>query len=100
MFIFKILMTSVVTFFVYLNCVMADDLEDRVKELEAKLAELQNKGSESSDNASGSTKIYGNEFNPSIGIILNGRYNNFSAKHLKCQGLLEAKKVSVVVKVY
>ena len=37
MFIFKILMTSVVTFFVYLNCVMADDLEDRVKELEAKL---------------------------------------------------------------
>ena len=92
MFIFKILMTSVVTFFVYLNCVMADDLEDRVKELEAKLAELQNKGSESSDNASGSTKIYGNEFNPSIGIILNGRYNNFSAKTSEMPGFARGEE--------
>jgi len=92
MFIFKTFMTVAVTFFVYSNCVLAEDLEDRVKDLEAKLAELEKKGSTSSNNISENTKIYGNEFNPSIGIILNGRYNNFSAKTSEMPGFARGEE--------
>ena len=76
---FKILATALMVSFIYSKSVIADELEDRVKELEAKIAEMDNKDS-SSVKSTGSTKIYGNEFNPSIGIILNGKYNSFSMK--------------------
>jgi hypothetical protein len=69
-----------ITIFVFTKFVMADELEDRVKELESKIAEMENKGGGKADDSSGRKKIYGNEFNPSIGIILNGKYNNFSMK--------------------
>ena len=62
------------SFFIYSKCVIADELEDRVKELEAKIAEMDSKGSTKPEGTSAGTKIYGNEFNPSIGIILNGKY--------------------------
>ena len=74
---FKILATALMVSFIYSKSVIADELEDRVKELEAKIAEMENKDS-SSVKSTGSTKIYGNEFNPSIGIILNGKYNSYS----------------------
>jgi len=34
---FKILITVLMSFFIYSKCVIADELEDRVKELEAKI---------------------------------------------------------------
>ena len=74
---FKIFLSLVITFFVYSKYAVADDIEDRVKELEAKIAQMENKGGGNTEGSSGSTKIYGNEFNPSIGVILNGKYNNF-----------------------
>ena len=77
---FKILITVLMSFFIYSKCVIADELEDRVKELEAKIAEMDSKGSAKPEGTSAGTKIYGNEFNPSIGIILNGKYNSFSMK--------------------
>ena len=80
MFIFKLLISLIITFFVFTKIVIADDLENRVKELEAKIDQMENKGGGSAEGSSGSTKVYGNEFNPSIGIILNGKYNNFSMK--------------------
>jgi hypothetical protein len=76
---FKILAIALMVSFVYSKSVIADELENRVKELEAKIAEMDNKDS-SSVKSTGSSKIYGNEFNPSIGIILNGKYNSFSMK--------------------
>ena len=76
---FKILATALMVSFIYTKSVIADELEDRVKELEAKIAEMENKDA-STVKSTGSTKIYGNEFNPSIGIILNGKYNSFSMK--------------------
>jgi len=77
---FKILITVLMSFFIYSKSVIADELEDRVKELEAKIAEMDSKGSAKPEGTSAGTKIYGNEFNPSIGIILNGKYNSFSMK--------------------
>jgi len=77
---FKILITVLISFFIYSKCVIADELEDRVKELEAKILEMDSKGSAKPEGTSAGTKIYGNEFNPSIGIILNGKYNSFSMK--------------------
>ena len=38
---FKILLSLIITFFVYSKCAVADDIEDRVKELEAKIAQLE-----------------------------------------------------------
>ena len=80
MFMYKLIISFIITFFVFTKFVIADDLEDRVKELEAKIDQMENKGGGSSEGSSGSKKVYGNEFNPSIGIILNGKYNNFSMK--------------------
>ena len=80
MFMYKLLISFIITFFVFTKFVIADDLEERVKELEAKIDQMENKGGGSAKGSSGSTKIYGNEFNPSIGIVLNGKYNNFSMK--------------------
>jgi hypothetical protein len=80
MFINKLLISLIITFFVFTKFVVADELEDRVKELEAKIDQMENKGGGSAEGSSGSTKIYGNEFNPSIGVVLNGKYNNFSMK--------------------
>mgnify|MGYP003331852986 CR=1 FL=1 len=77
---FKILITVLMSFFIYSKSVIADELEDRVKELEARIAEMDSKGSAKPEGTSAGTKIYGNEFNPSIGIILNGKYNSFSMK--------------------
>jgi len=80
MFIYKLLISLIITFLVFTKFVIADELEDRVKELEAKIDQMENKGGGSTEGSYGSTKIYGNEFNPSIGVILNGKYNNFSMK--------------------
>ena len=77
MLIFKIIASFTITIFMLTKFVIADELEDRVKELEAKIAQMENKGSGNTESSSGSTKIYGNEFNPSIGIVLNGKFNNF-----------------------
>ena len=40
MFINKLLITLIITFFVFTKFVAADDLEDRVKELEAKIDQM------------------------------------------------------------
>src|SRR6056300_913506 len=80
MFIYKILVSLIMTFFVFTKFVIAGELEDRVKELEAKIAKMENSEGKNSEPTSTKSKIYGNEFNPSIGIILNGKYNNFSMK--------------------
>ena len=39
---FKILATALMVSFIYTKSVIADELEDRVKELEAKIAEMEN----------------------------------------------------------
>ena len=44
MFIYKLLISFIITFFVFTKFVIADDLEDRVKELEAKIDQMENKG--------------------------------------------------------
>ena len=41
MFIYKILASFIITSFVFTNFVIADELEDRVKELEAKIAKME-----------------------------------------------------------
>ena len=61
MFIFKLLISFMITVFVFTKFVIADELEDRVKELESKIAEMENKGSGTAADSSGSKKIYGNE---------------------------------------
>lgn len=60
--------------------------EQRINELETKLEKLEAASSQQSESeqadkepsAVARRKIYGNEFNPSIGFILNGRYSSFS----------------------
>ena len=57
MFIYKLLISFIITFFVFTKFVIADDLEDRVKELEAKIDQMENKGGGSAEGSSHSTKI-------------------------------------------
>ncbi len=58
--------------------------EKRLAELENKLAEMDSKKTEMVPQArtkaesSAGRRIFGNEFNPSIGVILNGKYRSFS----------------------
>tara|TARA_B100000686_G_scaffold204229_1_gene211050 strand:+ start:2479 stop:3801 length:1323 start_codon:yes stop_codon:yes gene_type:complete len=61
---------------------MKNIYEDRINDLENKLSEMEKDESlkVKSENIIKTRKIYGNEFNPSIGIVFNGRYNNFSEK--------------------
>ena len=56
MFINKLLISLIITFFVFTKFVVADELEDRVKELEAKIEQMENKGGGSAEGSSGSTK--------------------------------------------
>jgi len=59
-----------------------NDYETRIKDLESKLSNLEKDGvlKAKAESVVKTRKIYGNEFNPSIGIVLNGKYNNFSMK--------------------
>ncbi len=70
--------------------------ESRISELEAKIVKLENKtekveGKVASANAPaavelGGRKIFGNEFNPSVGVILNGKFSNFSENSSEIKG--------------
>jgi len=60
--------------------------ESRIAELESRLAQLEQQSPRTApDNKSGRT-IYGNEFNPSIGMILNGEYASFSRDESELTG--------------
>ena len=59
--------------------------EKRISELEDRLNSDQII-SENAQSYNSSRKIYGNKFNPSIGVILNGQYNNFSAAESEIAG--------------
>jgi hypothetical protein len=65
---------------------MKQSYENRIAELESKLQKLEAAGEHESaemtrtvHSESSGRRIYGNEFNPSIGVILNGRYSSFSS---------------------
>jgi hypothetical protein len=83
--------------------------ESRIAELEEKLSKLESKelvsqqntdnsrveevvinntssNNSSSNNSSSERKIYGNEFNPSIGVILNGKFSSFSENTSELKG--------------
>ncbi|MEQ1890460.1 MAG: hypothetical protein ABL951_14975 [Alphaproteobacteria bacterium] len=65
---------------------MRQSYESRIIELESKLAKIENQkpaGAQATTTAPVSTdksgrNVYDNSFNPSIGVILNGRYSSFS----------------------
>jgi hypothetical protein len=59
-----------------------DSYEKRISDLENKA----DKNSLASDNQNLTRNIYGNKFNPSIGIILNGKYSAFSRKTSEFSG--------------
>jgi hypothetical protein len=58
----------------FANKTQITSLEKRIADLENKL----NRNSAIKNNSNSARNIYGNKFNPSIGIILNGQYSNFS----------------------
>lgn len=64
---------------------MKQAYEKRISELENKLAKLTVAKTETTEMAPAAPdggagkKIHGNEFNPSIGVILNGKYSGFSS---------------------
>ena len=66
--------------------------EGRIADLELKLAKvekIQDQAVASSKEATPATsgrRILGNDFNPSIGVILNGKYSNFSAESSEVAG--------------
>lgn len=56
------------------------ELENRLKKLAAtKEKEAATEVAQAAPSAFAGRKIYGNEFNPSIGVILNGKYSGFSS---------------------
>lgn len=62
---------------------MKHSYESRIAELEGKLAKVEQKQQTQPEKlaqpkASGGRNIFGRSFNPSIGVILNGQYRNFS----------------------
>lgn len=58
---------------------LKNNYESRIAELETKLEQLeQTPPKEPATTTSGGRTIYDNSFNPSIGLILNGRYSTFS----------------------
>jgi hypothetical protein len=59
------------------------NLKNRILKLEK---ELDKKESKFASNKNSSRKIFGNEFNPSIGLILNGKYRTFSKNDSELKG--------------
>ena len=68
--------------------VMKELYESRITQLEEKLSNLEKQeANKTSDQSIISTRtIRGNEFNPSIGLVLNGKYNNFSTATSEIKG--------------
>ena len=68
--------------------VMKELYESRITQLEEKLSDLEKQeANKTSDQSIISTRtIKGNEFNPSIGLVLNGKYNNFSTASSEIKG--------------
>lgn len=60
--------------------------ETRIADLEARLAQLENRRDAVPPAANSGQKINGNEFNPSIGLILNGEYATFSRDRSELTG--------------
>jgi hypothetical protein len=70
--------------------------ESRISELESKLSKLENKTDKVTDKVdkklankadeAGGRRIYGSEFNPSVGVILNGKFSNFSENNSEIKG--------------
>lgn len=63
--------------------------ETRISELEAKIAKLEsNNKAESTDfnQRSGGRRVFSNAFNPSMGVILNGKFSNFSQSESEIAG--------------
>lgn len=66
--------------------------ESRISELEAKLSKLENKTEKVEEKvtnkaaSSGERNVYSNKFNPSIGVILNGKFSNFSENTSEIKG--------------
>ena len=65
--------------------------EGRITELEAKLEKMESEKAEKVKAETGPAgqsrrTIFGNDFNPSIGIILNGRFSNFSEDDSEISG--------------
>ena len=64
--------------------------ESDIKKLEKRISQLEGKLDQSSDDGSiknfANRNIYSNKFNPSIGIVLNGKYSNFSKKTSEIAG--------------
>jgi hypothetical protein len=58
-------------------------LKNRIIKLEK---ELDRKQTNFSQNKNSTRKIYGNEFNPSIGLVLNGKFRTFSKNESKLKG--------------
>ncbi|MFT6076991.1 MAG: hypothetical protein ACJA02_000447 [Myxococcota bacterium] len=56
--------------------------EKRISELESK----SDKNNGKINDAKSARNVYGNKFNPSIGIILNGKYSNFSQNNSEIAG--------------
>ncbi len=60
---------------------LRSEYEDRISQMEKKLSEMKSESQEDtvSSKSSSNRIIYNRDFNPSIGIILGGRYANFSS---------------------
>ncbi|HCC53759.1 MAG TPA: hypothetical protein DEQ20_02370 [Desulfobulbaceae bacterium] len=71
---------------------MKQSYENRISELESKLKKLETAKAAPSGLAPAAPgdpsdrKVYGNEFNPSISVILNGKYSGLSADSLELAG--------------
>ena len=64
-----------------------DDLESKIDKMEAASSQQpESKQAEKEPSAVAGRKVYGNEFNPSIGFILNGRYSSFSEDESEIAG--------------
>jgi hypothetical protein len=67
------------------------DYESRLSELESRLEKMEGEKTEASaaeakPAGTSGRRIYGNKFNPSIGVILNGKYANFSEDEAEIAG--------------
>ena len=70
---------------------MKQAYEDRIAELEAKLEKIEIEKAEKVEAETKTTSqsrrtIFGNDFNPSIGVILNGKFSNFSEDNSEIAG--------------
>jgi hypothetical protein len=67
---------------------LRNSYESRIAELETKLSKLEKNKPEaaSKPSATASRKIYGHEFNPSIGVRLNGKFANYSESSSEIKG--------------